>query len=137
MELESFESVFLGKIIKEEYRIVSTHRSALIGILEPYIEKNHNNFEHKEFFRCVLNKPMLESGELLYISELGIHIKIEERMRSTTGEIVYFTNHVIEVIESEETRRLLEEELDKEMDKYYRYLEEEQNKNKKKKWWFQ
>ena len=78
-----------------------------------------------EIWTGEINSPLLEVGELFYIVDLELKVRITERIRTTSGSYIYETDHIIEVIEDEETRES-EEETDK-------YIAESQRKEKEEK----
>ena len=65
--------------------------------------------EREIFWTGEIAKPIFEVGEKVYISELDLLVRITDRYRTTNGEMIYETSHIIRDIETEnlEKSRLL------------------------------
>jgi hypothetical protein len=64
-----------------------------------------------------LDLPLLKQGELLYIEDIDETVEINARVRSTSGEYIYFTEFDAEVIEDEITLKS-KEKAEAEYEKY-------------------
>lgn len=61
------------------------------------------------FYECELEVPPLEKGERFYINELDATYTIGDKARSVDGELVYYVEEYIEIIEDEKTEDSLKE----------------------------
>ena len=80
------------------------------------LENQHRGFrkiaranELETFWMEEIDNPIFEIGEKVWISDLGILVKITDKYRTTNGQVIYETNHVTGDVESEniEQTRLL------------------------------
>lgn len=70
-----------------------------------YMGRNIDNYfiDEVEIWTCEVAMPMLCVGELFYIEELKMSVTVLERVRSSSGGVVYYINS--EYIEDEETQK--------------------------------
>lgn len=143
---EFHRALFFGKITRNFYRVDSGRdfRYHSYGYQEHYYKKPEivtvsELVNWKQFYSCDFEKPPLEIGEKVYINELDLTVLVVDRVRSTNGEYVYYVEHIIEQITdggTMESKKVAEEELKREMDRYFSITKkEEKTESPKKKWW--
>lgn len=130
---EKRHSVFMGSV-REELISVKEGRVAKDSFWcsKPYLDKYNNLKEYKKFYECDLELPPIKHGEELYINELDITITIHKRVRSVNGEDIYYTDYVINTIETSEEEK---EKANKKLEKYTKEYEEKIRKINNKKWY--
>lgn len=94
------------------YSIEETHKIILekwgfdvegMDFMIYYTSCYETTIEKREVWRGEIPKPTLIVGEELWINDLELLVKITKKYRTTNGETVYETNHVIESIKSKKT----------------------------------
>ncbi|PHA03059.1 hypothetical protein COE51_01570 [Bacillus pseudomycoides] len=96
----------------------------------PVVESSKKLIENVDVWAGEINEPLLEVGDYLYIKELNTKIQIEEKVRSTDGGYVYYTDDLSEVIEDELTEKSLEK-ANKEFEDHIKKQEAQRKNNKK------
>ena len=66
-------------------------------------EKVAKEKELETFWIEEIENPIFEIGEKVWISDMGILVKITDKYRTTDGRVIYETNHVIRDVETERT----------------------------------
>lgn len=61
--------------------------------------------EWKTIWEGDINMPLLERGEVFYIDELELKVAIKERMRTSSGNYIYETKHIVELLNDDQTRK--------------------------------
>src|SRR6185312_3349056 len=62
----------------------------------------------------VIDAPLLNIGEKLYIEDLDVEIIVSERIRHTNGSYIYKTEHQLDLVENEDSLRSKNETREKE-----------------------
>jgi hypothetical protein len=133
--METYKSIFKGEVKRNKYIFLSRYPYA------KQIESDIYNFpehvEWKDICKVIIEKPPIEIDEKVYINELDMTVTVNDRVRSTNGEIIYYIKDY-ECIEDD----ISKESLDSARNARTNYMEElkienshlESLKNKEK-WW--
>lgn len=111
--METFKIIIMGKIMAVRYYVennrtishtygVGYYSDVYNGM--PEMRKSFECMKDERLYSCTMDKPQLQDGEALYINELDITVSITKVVRSTNGEYVVFTSHVIKEVEDEKTK---------------------------------
>lgn len=77
----------------DDYPIKRSISNRCVGLLNIYENSYFLKFE--TIWLGDIDKPTLEVGEKLWINDLELLVKITNKYRTTNGEVVYETNHII------------------------------------------
>ena len=106
------KSVLMGEIKRVSYFTANSMIGISIGTNSykfPKIKESLKTCGVEKFHECEIDLPLLQKGDYLYIDDLNISVLITDVYRSTNNNIVYHTNHIIKVIENEESKKELED----------------------------
>lgn len=100
-----YKAIFMGKIVERDSWIASIGDRVFPHC---FIKTEENLIKHGK----IDSRPIpfnLDIGDEVYISSMGCKsVTIESKAYTTNGEIVYFTDHVIETVNKEEHKNELE-----------------------------
>lgn len=93
----------------------------------PKIWKREKIINYKTFYEKEETLPIYNINDKVYIDDLDLTIVITDKIMSINGDITYITDHVVEVIENEESinsKTIAENKLEEEMLKYNKWLKD-------------
>lgn len=101
------EAIFYGIVKRKVYRFDTKqyYYHSIYGRREPGFYSKNIKIEDKEFLRLEIDNPPIEINEKVFIEEINETIEIIDRVRNVKGGYIYYTQHVIEIIEDEETEK--------------------------------
>lgn len=129
--MDKHKAIFRGLKERKLYRFGRREKYSIYYRLEEDPEiYTYEVFEsYADFLEIVIDNPPIEIGEKVYLNEIDKVLKISDRYRNSHGGYIYITNHVVEILEDEETEesRLKAE---KEQEQYLKHKEEKLKKQK-------
>jgi hypothetical protein len=118
--MESHKAVVMGRIERKIYKF-HDRNSWYVGS----VREDKELIEHKQIWDGDLENPPLEISDWLYVKSKGLKVKVLDKAKSTDGGFVYWTDHVIEIIEDNKTIDTKKEAESKKV-KYDKWLEAKQ-----------
>jgi hypothetical protein len=70
---------------------------------EPKIGKDYQKIGEVEIVRVELDDPPLNQDDYIFINKLNKKVRINQKVRSTNNEFIYYVDHVVEVLVDEST----------------------------------
>lgn len=122
--MEVHKAKVMGRIERKVYKFGRGYYSTL-----PHVYEEKELIKHEDVWSGELENPPLEVGESLFIETKSIKTKVLDKAKSTEGGFVYWTDHVIALLEDEETENS-KKKSEVQLEEYEKHWEERRNKEK-------
>lgn len=127
--MEKHDAVVMGRIDRKVYHFYRSHFVQYCDVVE-----RSQLVEAVEVWEGKLENPPLNIGDTLYINEIDEKVIITDKAKSTLGGYIYWTEHVVETIEDDETEKS-RLQANKDYDLYKKSTNIKAEPERGKKWW--
>ncbi|MED1863370.1 hypothetical protein P4V41_07860 [Fictibacillus nanhaiensis] len=113
--MKSHTAVFMGVKTRASYYVdKGGYNKFWDEWREPQVVKDYQKIGEVEIIRVELDDPPLNQEDYIFINKISKKVRVNQKVRSTNNEFIYYVDHVVEIVEdasTEESKVKAEEEL--------------------------
>lgn len=95
---EYYKAIFMGQVLSKSYYVEDYYNP-------PCIETSHQLIDTKIIEERTLSiNVTFRDGETVFLSSVGERVYISDIVKSTDGSVIYYTSHITNFVDEEESK---------------------------------